>query len=71
MGAPMAFETTVTVPTTHARELMTRLARAGFLVLDTGERVSTEDGLAAEAQLRLLHVTPDDLESGVALGVRA
>lgn len=66
----MAFETTVTVPTAHARELMQRLARAGFLVLDTGDRVSTEDGVGAEAQLRLLHVTPEDL-AGPALGVRA
>lgn len=65
----MAFETTVTVPTRHARELMALLAQVGFLVLDTGERVSTEDGLAAEAQLRLLHVTPDDLGSGQAHGV--
>lgn len=67
----MAFETTVTVPTIHARELMARLAQVGFLVLDTGERATTEDGVGAEAQLRLLHVTPEDLESGQALGVSA
>lgn len=70
-GASMAFETTVTVPTRHVHELMTRLARSGFLVLDTGDRVSTEDGVGAEAQLRLLHVTPDELDAAEALGVTA
>lgn len=67
----MAFETSVSVPTRHAHELMARLARAGFLVLDTGERVSTEDGVGAEAQLRLLHLLPEDMDASAPLGVRA
>jgi hypothetical protein len=69
----MAFETTLTVPTPHVRELMARLARAGFLVLDTGERMTTDDGFEAEATLRLAHVTPLDVDpdAPVALGVSA
>jgi hypothetical protein len=66
----MAFETTLTVPTAHVHELMGRLSRAGFLVLDTGERIATDDGLEAEALLRLAHVTTPDLDAEVpVLGV--
>ena len=64
-----AFETTLTVPTRHVRDLMNRLSRAGFTLLDTGERVSNDEGLDAEATLRLLHVVEVDLESPVELGV--
>ena len=64
----MPFETTLTVPTRHARELTTRLCQAGFLVLDTGERLATDDGPEAEAMLRLLHVVPEELET-MPLGV--
>lgn len=55
----MSFETTLTVPTPHVRELMNLLARAGFLILDTGERVLTDDG--DESTLRLAHITLDDV----------
>ena len=50
------FSTTLTVPTAHLKELMGRLSRAGFTVLDTGARVSTDDGLDAEATLHLVHL---------------
>ena len=43
----------------QARHGVTRfrvLANAGFLVLDTGERISTDDGLFAEARLDILHL---------------
>ncbi|HEX2022959.1 MAG TPA: hypothetical protein VHH36_09595 [Candidatus Thermoplasmatota archaeon] len=52
---------------------MSRLSRAGFLVLDTGERVSTDAGDDAEATVRLLHVTVADVGDDVPceLGVTA
>jgi len=58
----MPFETTLSVPTRHVGELMSRLAGAGFLILDTGERLATDDGPDAEATLRLLHVAPHEAE---------
>jgi hypothetical protein len=65
----MAFETTLTVPTPHIRELMSRLGKAGFLVLDTGERISNEDGVGAEATLKLVHISVADLDETCELGV--
>jgi hypothetical protein len=65
------FSTTLTVPTRHVRELMARLAQAGFTILDTGERVSTDEGLDAEAMVHLVHlptvecVDPDTVSLGV------
>jgi len=50
------FETTMTVPTRQLRELTTRLTKAGFTVLDTGQRIMTDDGPEGEATLRLLHI---------------
>lgn len=69
----MAFETTITLPTQDLKELMRRLAHAGFLVLDTGDRVSTDDGTDAEATVRLLHVTVADVGDDVPceLGISA
>lgn len=64
----MAFETTLSVPTRHVRELMSRLAGAGFLILDTGERLATDEGPDAEATLRLLHVTTEEMDAP-ALGI--
>jgi hypothetical protein len=60
----MAFETTLNLPTSHLSEFMTRLSKAGFLVLDTGERVATDCGPEAEATVRLLHVTVADVSEG-------
>jgi hypothetical protein len=66
------FETTMTVPTRHLPEIMTRLSKAGFTLLDTGHRVMTEDGPEGEATIRLMHiptvevVDPDTMELGVA-----
>lgn len=73
MAPSMAFETTLTVPTMHVPEIMGRLSRAGFLVLDTGERVSTEDSLEGEALLRLVHVTLAEIDpdAPMELGVSA
>jgi hypothetical protein len=61
----MPFETTLCVPTRHVAELMNRLSGAGFLILDTGDRVATDDGPEAEATLRLLHVAPEETELAV------
>lgn len=54
----MGFTTTITCPTKDVPALMKELARAGFLVLDTGQRTTTDEGLFAEASLNLLRL-PD------------
>ena len=61
LHAPMAFETTLTVPTPHLPELTRRLAKAGFTVLDTGARITTDAGRDAEATIRLLHIAAPEL----------
>jgi hypothetical protein len=68
-----AFETTLTVPTRHVHEIMTRLSKAGFTLLDTGDRISNDDGLDAEATLRLIHLGIPSLEEegSFELGVSA
>lgn len=72
MSAHAAFETTLHVPTRHLREIMSRLSRAGFTIMDTGERVATDDGFEAEATVRLLHVPTLELHAETyELGVSA
>ena len=65
----MAFETTITLPTHHLPLLLPRLARAGLTVLDTGERMTTDEGLDAEATLVIADVATIELDEGVPLGV--
>lgn len=65
------FETSLTVPTTHLRELTRRLTAAGFTILDTGERVATDAGPEAEATLRLMHFVLPEQDLACALGVSA
>ena len=67
----MAFETTLTVPTPHLPELARRLAMAGFTVLDTGERVATEEGPEGEATVRVVHLATVELGVACDLGVSA
>ena len=62
------FATTLTVPTRHARELTSRLCEAGFYVLDTGERLATDEGPDAEAMLYVQHVGAEESMAPV-LGV--
>lgn len=50
----MGFSTRICVSERDAPRLMTALATAGFIVLDRGERVSTEEGLFSEATLDLI-----------------
>ena len=71
MTATTAFSTTLTVPTRHVKELMTRLSQAGFTLLDTGDRVATDEGHEAEATLHLLHAPTVELvdEDACVLGV--
>lgn len=67
----LAFETTLSVPTRHLPELTTRLAKAGFTILDTGERIATDAGHDAEATIRLLHTAYVEIDETVPLGVSA
>ncbi len=71
MTATTPFSTTLTVPTRHVKELMARLSKAGFTLLDTGERVATDEGLDAEAMVQLLHAPTVECvdEDAVVLGV--
>jgi hypothetical protein len=69
MAARLPFETTLTVPTRHLPLLLPRLARAGLTVLDTGERMTTDDGLDAEATLVIADVATVELDDAVSMGV--
>lgn len=42
-----------TVPVGHTTELITALREAGHHAEDTGRRITTEDGLEAEAEVRI------------------
>lgn len=65
------FETTLTVPTRQLREFTARMSKAGFTVLDTGTRVTTDDDVDGEATVRLLsipivqYVDPAECDLGV------
>ncbi|HVL48322.1 MAG TPA: hypothetical protein VM889_07185 [Candidatus Thermoplasmatota archaeon] len=50
----MGFSTTITVPTKDVKQFMNVLAHAGAVVLDTGERIHTDEGVSAEAYLNVL-----------------
>lgn len=52
----MPRETTITVPTDDLDFISDALAEAGLAVLDTGRRVTTDDGLEAEAILCIAEV---------------
>lgn len=50
------FKTTLTIPTRQLREFTHRMSLAGFTVVDTGTRITTDEGVESEATVRLLHV---------------
>lgn len=49
------FATTLTIPTRQLHEFTRRMSQAGYTVVDTGTRVTTDDGPESEATVRLLH----------------
>jgi hypothetical protein len=51
--ASVVLESLVTVPTDHVEVLLEALHHAGIDARDTGARVTTEDGLDAQAELLL------------------
>jgi len=53
-------ETTITVPSEDASFVSDALADAGLAVLDTGRRITTEDGPDAEAVLHVAELTTDE-----------
>lgn len=55
------FQTRISVPVDDVEPLMEALADSGLVVLDSGERVTTEDALEGEARLELLDL-PDGEE---------
>ena len=50
------FETTLTIPTRQLREFTQRMSKAGFTVLDTGTRVTTDEDVDGEATIRLVSI---------------
>ena len=54
-GGPM-FETTLTIPTRQLREFTARMSKAGYSVLDTGARVTTDEDVDGEATIRLVSI---------------
>lgn len=67
----MAFETTISVKTRDLGRLVNVLTRAGAIVLDRGERTTTDDGVAAEASVAVCFVDERDLDVAAFHGVRA
>ena len=65
------FETTLTIPTRQLREFTARMSKAGFTVLDTGTRVTTDEDVDGEATVRLVSiplveiVDPDHCDLGI------
>lgn len=55
----MVEETRISVPSEDVAWISKRLARAGLTVLDTGQRVTTEDGVDAEAVLSVASFEED------------
>jgi hypothetical protein len=51
-----SLKTRISVPTDDVEPLMDALSDAGFLVLDSGERITTAGGLEGEATLELVEV---------------
>ncbi len=49
----MTRETQITVPRDRVAWIARQLAQAGLTVLDTGERITTDAGVDAEAVLRV------------------
>lgn len=49
-------ESTITVESAHLEWLLAALRRGGIAAWDTGERVTTEEGLAAQAEVRVRFV---------------
>lgn len=56
------FQTSISVPSDDVEPLMEALADSGFVVLDTGDRITTESALEGEATLQVLDL-PDDREA--------
>ncbi len=50
------FSTRISVPSDHARRLVRELTEAGFVVLDRGETITTEDDLDGESTLDILRL---------------
>jgi hypothetical protein len=52
----MALETRISVPTRDLEAVTCMLAKAGCIVLDRGERTTTDDGEDAEATCHVLYL---------------
>lgn len=65
----MTFETKISVPTRDLGRLTAFLLKAGCVVLDAGERTTTDDGVGAEASVNVLFLQEPALEVAP-IGVR-
>jgi translation initiation factor 1 (eIF-1/SUI1) len=52
-SASVVLESVITVQGDHVEALLAAFRRAGFDAVDTGERVTTEEGVARDAEVRL------------------
>jgi hypothetical protein len=52
----VTLESTITVERVHLEPLLAALRRGGIAAWDTGARVTTEDGLDAQAEVRVRFV---------------
>lgn len=62
----MLRETKITVPTEDAEFISDALAEAGVAVLDTGQRIGTDEGPEAEAVLCVAELETDPEAEGQA-----
>lgn len=56
--AAVQLESAINVPTDHLDALLGALRRAGLDVWDTGDRVTTEEGIGSLAELRVRFAPP-------------
>lgn len=66
----MTRETHITVPQDDVRWIARRLSDAGLTVLDTGDRVTTDDGVDAEAVLCVASFEKKDAQEASLQGSR-
>lgn len=74
----MSIRTKLNIPAEYIHEVTERMKLVGFVVLDTGERITTEEGIDYEAVLELFDppkaLGPTDVDAWSAtvdLGVKA
>ena len=67
----MSFETQISLPTRDLQQLTTLLRKAGWAILDSGDRTTPEDGVGAEATVHVAFFGEPTVEVAEQCGVTA